>query len=118
MKEIVNFLNNILEDLKINSINDVTVEQARNIVKNLNDFLYTNYEGIGKTFELDEEREYISEYHKFWEKNCEKILNPTINTKKCEEVADVFHDIYLNNENAFCGIRHIEPHIADLQLPV
>ena len=104
MKEIINFLNSVLEDLKISSISDVTIEQARNVVKNLNDFLYTNYEGIGKTFELDEEREYLSEYHKFWEQNCEKILNPTINIKKCELVADVFHDIYLNNKNAFYSL--------------
>lgn len=104
MKEIVEFLNNVLADLKINSINNVTVEQARNIVKNLNEFLYTNYEGIGKTFELDEDREYLSEYHKFWEQNCDRILSPKINVKKCEEVADVFHDIYLNNKNAFYSL--------------
>lgn len=104
MKEIVEFLNNVLADLKINSINNVTVEQERNIVKNLNEFLYTNYEGIGKTFELDEDREYLSEYHKFWEQNCDRILSPKINVKKCEEVADVFHDIYLNNKNAFYSL--------------
>ena len=68
MKEIKDFLNNVLMDLEIENIENVTIEQARNIIKNLNEFLYTNYEGIGKTFELDEEREYISEYHKFWEK--------------------------------------------------
>ena len=104
MKEIKDFLNNVLMDLEIENIENVTIEQARNIIKNLNEFLYTNYEGIGKTFELDEEREYISEYHKFWEKNCDKILNPNINLKKCEEVADVFHNIYLKNKSAFYSL--------------
>ena len=104
MKELKVFLNNILNDLNIENISDISIEQARNVVSCLNEFLYTNYEEIGKTFELNEYREYISEYHKFWEKNCDKILNPKINYKKCEEVAEVFHDIYLNNKNAFYSL--------------
>ena len=99
MEEIVVFLNKILETLKIKSINNITIEQARIIIKNLNDFLYTNYEGIGEN--IEEKKEYFSEYHRFWKQNYSKILNPQINKKKCEEVAEVFHDIYLNNKNAF-----------------
>ena len=101
MKEIESFLNKVLTNLNIKNIENITIDEARNIIKNLNEFLYTNYDGIGKTFELDEERDYISDYHKFWEKNCEKILEPSIDKSKCEEVAEVFHEIYLNNKRAF-----------------
>ena len=104
MEEIISFLNGILTDLNIKNIDSITIEEGRNIVKNLNEFLYTNYDGIGKTFELDSERDYISDYHKFWEKNCEKILSPSINKTKCEEVADVFHEIYINNKEAFYSL--------------
>ena len=104
MKEITDFLNNLLMDLEIKNIQDVTLKEARNIIKNLNDFLYTNYDGIGKVYELGEEREYISDYHKFWRKNCEKILAPNINESKCEEVAEIFHNIYMTNKNAFYSL--------------
>ena len=104
MKEIESFLNKVLTNLNIKNIENITIDEARNIIKNLNEFLYTNYDGIGKTFELDEERDYISDYHKFWEKNCEKILEPSIDKSKCEEVAEVFHEIYLNNKKAFYSL--------------
>lgn len=72
MEEIISFLNGFLTDLNIKNIDSITIEEGRNIVKNLNEFLYTNYDGIGKTFELDSERDYISDYHKFWEKIVKK----------------------------------------------
>lgn len=51
MEEIISFLNEILTDLNIKNIDSITIEEGRNIVKNLNEFLYTNYDGIGKTFD-------------------------------------------------------------------
>ena len=104
MDEMTEFLNNILKELNINKVNNITIDQERNSVRYLNDFLYINYEGIGKTFELNEDREYISDYHKFWKENCEQILRPKLNLKKCEEVAEVFHNIYLKNRNAFYSL--------------
>ena len=71
MNELTDFINSILKELKIRNIDNIAIDEARKIVYEINKFLYTNYEGIGKTFELDSEREYISEYHKFWERNCE-----------------------------------------------
>ncbi|MBR3002486.1 MAG: hypothetical protein IKF38_02840 [Clostridia bacterium] len=91
MSEMIYFLNNILSDLNINNINNLSIEQTRNIINDLNNFLYT----------YNNNSNYFSDYHKFWEQNCEKILNPKINIKKCEEVADVFHNIYINNKDAF-----------------
>ena len=104
MNELTDFINSILKELKIKNIDNIAIEEARKIVYEINKFLYTNYEGIGKTFELDSEREYISEYHKFWERNCEKILNPKIDEEKCEKVADIFHEIFLKHKSAFYSL--------------
>ena len=74
---------------------NLNINDARNIVKAINDFLYTNYEGIGATIALGSTREYLSEFHKYWEKHHEEILNCQIDDHQCELVADALHAIYL-----------------------
>jgi len=93
----------------------LTITDARKVVKSINDFLYTNYPGIGSTFVLGEYRDYFSDFHKFWEEHHEEILDCKIDEEKCERVADALHSVYLSTDgNAFselydtCGLSKPE----------
>lgn len=91
------FIKSQIQDNKTLDIND-----AREIVKAINNFLYTNYEGIGHTSVLGNTYEYLSDFHKYWEKHHEEILDCQINDHKCELVADALHYVYLKtNGGAF-----------------
>ena len=79
-----------------------TISQAREVITNINAYLYTNYPGIGYTTELGREFEFLSDFHKFWKEHHREILDCTINEKKCAEVADILHSIYQQtNGSAF-----------------
>jgi len=77
---------------------NLDINDARTIVKAINEFLYTNYEGIGHTIALGSTHEYLSDFHKYWEKHHEEILNCQIDNNQCELVADALHAIYLNTK--------------------
>jgi len=86
----------------LNDDNNLTIQEARKVVKHINDFLYTNYSDIGSTYVLGGEREYFSDFHKFWEKHHKEILDCKIDDKKCELVADALHDVFIKtNGEAF-----------------
>lgn len=87
---------------QIHDNESLDINDAREIVKAINNFLYTNYEGIGQTSALGSTYEYLSDFHKYWEKHHAEILNCQIDVHKCELVADALHDIYLKtNGGAF-----------------
>lgn len=97
----------------IGDADTLTVSEARKVVKSINDFLYTNYPGIGMTYELGEYREFFSDFHKFWEAHHKEILDCKIDDEKCEQVADALHSIYIKTDGeAFkelydtCGLRN------------
>ena len=99
----------------INNSNNLSMAEARQVVKSINDFLYTNYPGIDKTLELGVYREYFSDFHKFWKANHKEILDCKIDDEKCELVADSLHDVYFaTNGEAFksvwdkCGLTDEE----------
>lgn len=93
-------------DLKLSR--DLSIDKIRYIISKVNEYFYTNYEGIGYTYALDEKFEYFSEFHKFWEKYHYQVLNPRINEKKCGMIADILHDIYVKtNKVAFYDIYNI-----------
>ncbi|MEP0827448.1 MAG: hypothetical protein HRF51_02905 [bacterium] len=71
------------------------MSEARDIISKINEYLYTNYEGIGTTITLGQEFEYFSEFHKFWERYHAQILNPSIDEIKCGAAADALHNIYV-----------------------
>ncbi|MHA1223734.1 MAG: hypothetical protein ACTSP3_10925 [Candidatus Heimdallarchaeaceae archaeon] len=71
------------------------IDVQRQFLSELNEFLYTSPGDLGTVNLLGMTFEYFSEFHKYWEKNHRKILNPKIDDEKCLQVADVFHDIYL-----------------------
>lgn len=65
-------------------------ELAANILNEISKFLYQKKATLPS--------EYISEFHKYWEENHEKILSPKVNPNgECLSVAKVLEDIYENN---------------------
>ena len=83
---------------------ELTIEQARSFVKEMNEFFYTNYEGIGFT-SYDQNLEYFSDFHKYWESHHREILDIQIIRTQCEKVADALHDVYIRtNGNAFATV--------------
>ncbi len=95
MSKFVNFLEKIINHCKIDFNADMfkSVDQyelAANILNEINKFFYQRKMSLPK--------EYISEFHEYWEENHEKILFPRINPNgECLEVAKVFENIYMNN---------------------
>jgi hypothetical protein len=96
MKNLAKFCTEISET--INGNDNLSMEDARKVVKGINNFLYTNYPGIGSTWELGEYREYFSDFHKFWKDHHKEILNCEIDDEKCVLVADALHDVYLRTQ--------------------
>ncbi len=94
MDSLKGFLQSLIPEQTIVS-NKLTVEEARLVVSKMNEYFFTNYEGIGTTNILDNDYEFISEFHKFWERNHKEILNPSIDLSRCEAIADILHDIYI-----------------------
>ena len=100
LSKFCNDLKNIIKDSK-----ELTIEEARLVVKYINEFLYTNYPKIGTIDVLGRSFQYISDFHKYWEKHYEKILNAEIDIRKCEQVADALHEIFLKTHGkAFYNI--------------
>lgn len=65
-------------------------ELVANILNEINKFLYQKKSNLPD--------EYISEFHKYWQENHERILAPRINPNgECRKVAKVLEDIYKNN---------------------
>ena len=65
-------------------------ELAADILNEINKFLYQKKATLPA--------EYISEFHKYWEENHEKVLSPKVNPNgECLEVAKVLEGIYRNN---------------------
>ena len=121
MKTFNNFFNYILGDLKLNIQKNLDIDEIRTIINKLNEYFFTNYDGIGQTYKLDEHYEYFSEFHKFWEQYHEDILNPIIDYDVCSKVADELFLIYQNygekpfkelyetfnlSKKAICAVRY------------
>ena len=77
-----------------NGQKSLSIEQAREVIKEINGFLFANNDGIGTTVALDSEYEYFSEFHKYWEKNYKELLDLKVDRDRCEQVADVLHEVY------------------------
>ncbi|MFZ3105814.1 MAG: hypothetical protein WA105_00350, partial [Candidatus Hydromicrobium sp.] len=95
MESFNNFFKSILKESNIQVKDNLSINEIRNIILKINEYFYTNYENIGYTFILDDNFEYFSEFHKFWEKYYKDILNPYIDDEKCVKVADNLHKIFI-----------------------
>lgn len=100
LNNFANYIKNIMESTPI-----LDVKSAREIIRAINEFLYTTHPGIGTIDVLGQTFEYFSEFHKFWHENYIDILDCKINDPTCEQIADALHDIYiLTNGKAFTKI--------------
>lgn len=92
---------------------ELNIDKARQIVKELNDFLYTNYDDIGTIFVLGEERKFFSDFHKYWYKHHKEIIDLKISDEACAKVADALHEVYLRTDGkAFSEVydtRNLSP---------
>lgn len=85
---------------------DLTIEQAREVVKQINEFLYCSNPADTDTINIfGNAWKYISDFHKYWEKQHKNILDCQINEVKCEQVADALHQVYITTKGkAFSNI--------------
>lgn len=119
MNELDNFVNKIKS---FSSSESLDIESARQIVKEMNEFLFTTHKDIGTLYALGRNYNYFSEFHKYWDKNYKEILNVKIDDTQCEKVANVLHDLYLKtkgkafediydtyglNEEEICKVRFL-----------
>jgi len=101
------FFKKINQDIK--NKDNLSLDEIKNILSKINEYFFTGKNGLGKTEALKMSFPYFSEFHKFWEQYHDKILNPTINEKKCEEVADVLHDLYVKfGKNLYYDLYSID----------
>ncbi len=89
---------------QIDASKPLDITHARRIVSELNRFLYTNREGIGTTRALEADREYFSDFHKYWETHYREILYPTIDDEKCQLVAKALHSVFEMSPDAFAEL--------------
>lgn len=111
-------LSNFYQNLSQISISkdELTIEQAREVVKQINEFLYcTNPNETEKIEAFGDVWNYISEFHKYWEQQHQQILDCKIDEKQCELVADALHSVYVQTKGkAFthiydtCGLSREE----------
>ena len=85
---------------------ELTIEQAREVVKQINDFLYcSNPNDTDKINIFGNAWKYISDFHKYWVKEHKNILDCQIDEVKCEQVADALHRVYVRTKGkAFSDI--------------
>lgn len=96
MNSIVKFIMDVNERVGISLPRswpqDNEVEVARCFIEKLNEYLFQTYEGIGTTRALDDEEfQYFSEFHKFWEAHHKEILNVRLSSPQAAAVARCFH---------------------------
>jgi len=68
------------------------IEIARRFIEKLNEYLFQTYRGIGITHALDDEEfQYFSEFHKFWEAHHREILNVRFSQSQVAAAARALH---------------------------
>ncbi len=87
------FFDSLLKSAGLSLTRNLTIDEIRLIISKVNEYLYTNYNGIGLTNILDTDFEYFSEFHKFWEAYHKEILSPEIDETQCDKAADVLHNV-------------------------
>lgn len=103
MKALTQFGNSIKSIMESKPVIDIS--GAREIVRIINDFLYTTHVGIGSIEALGQTFNYFSEFHKFWHDNYSEILDCKIDDEACEKVADALYRIYkITDGKAFSEI--------------
>ncbi len=73
MQALAQFGNSIKSIMESKPVLDIS--GAREIVRIINDFLYTTHDGIGFIEVLGQTFDYFSEFHKFWHEHYSEILD-------------------------------------------
>ena len=98
MSELEQFAKHISEIYSGN----MDIDAARQIVQEINTFLYASPSNIGYVTELGQKFPYFSAFHKYWHLHHKEILDLKISEKACEQVANVLHEVYVRtNGRAF-----------------
>ena len=85
-----------LRDINKYSEGEITLNNIRQSISRINQFLYQTYPGLGGTTILNDEYfEYFSEFHKFWDEHHQEILNPQIDDDQCLLVAEALHAVLM-----------------------
>ena len=85
-----------LRDINKYSEGEITLNNIRQSISRINQFLYQTHPGLGGTTTLNDEYfEYFSEFHKFWDKHHQEILNPQIDDDQCLLVAEALHAVLM-----------------------
>lgn len=96
MDELSEFCKRVKESVQHDS--QLSVDEARKMVKQMNEFLYTKYEGIGKLAALGDSFDYFSDFHKYWERNYKIILDCKVDDSQCMRVAHALHSEFVRTE--------------------
>jgi hypothetical protein len=81
-------INISVEDLKKQTTDEG--ELVAKILDEINKYFYQRHAKL--------EKQFISEFHKYWEKEHKNVLNPIIDRTNCRKLAEVLEVIYKNNE--------------------
>src|SRR3972149_113458 len=68
---------------------------AQRVLERLNEYFFQTYEGIGTTRINDQEFQYFSEFHKYWEAHHAEILNARIDRGQARIAAQALRDAHL-----------------------
>ena len=99
MDELSSFLTKLVKHSPTPAIpGNLSPKEARGVVQEINEFLFTNYKDIGEIIELGDSYEYFSDFHKYWSNNYKEILDIKIDDEQCEEVAKILHKIYIKSK--------------------
>ncbi|TJX14594.1 hypothetical protein E9840_05870 [Tissierella creatinini] len=94
MKSVKSLIEEILIDIGIDDKIDLDeISTARIFLDNLNKYFY----------QKNNNKEYISEYHQYWENNHKEILNPSINDIQAKKIAERFNEVF-SNRNDYADI--------------
>jgi hypothetical protein len=72
---------------------------SADVLQKINDFLYVSDVSLGRNKENN--KAYISKFHKFWKENHTAIINPEIDKEKCLLVAEVLEKIQSQGNSLF-----------------
>ncbi len=75
------------------------VEAAQRFLVKINEYFYQTHDGIGSTEFQDEEIQYFSEFHKFWEKNHKEILKVRVDQRQATACAEIMNAVVLKYGN-------------------
>lgn len=82
------------------------VQLAQQFLERLNEYFFQTYKEIGKTTFNDEEFQYFSVFHIFWEENYREILNVQIDRNQAQLVAQSLSKAIITYSTKILEVTH------------